>query len=76
MWSIIQKVNPIWFFDASGLILADVPLNKSPILYSIVCYDNETGSIIPVAEFFSTCQESTTICQYLLVVKNKIEIYI
>ena len=75
MWSLIQNVNPVWFFDATGSILADVPLNNSPLLYSIVCYDNDTNSIIPVAEFFTTCQETTTICQFLMVIKNKIEMY-
>ena len=76
MWSLIQNVNPIWFFDATGSILADVPLNNSPLLYSIVSYDTDTNSIIPVAEFLTTFQECTTICQYLLDIKNKIEQYI
>ena len=76
MWNLVQNINPIWFFDATGSILADVPLNNSPLLYSIVCYDNDTNSIIPIAEFFTTCQEATTICQFLLVIKNKIEMYI
>lgn len=70
MWKIIFTRYPIWFFDATGSIIKNVSGQKLPFFYSIVCYDPQTHSIIPLSEFTTTCQTITSICQNLLFVKD------
>jgi hypothetical protein len=62
--------------DATGLILNDVKDQSKILLYSIVMHDKINKCIIPVAEFFSSNQETTTINKYLIEIKREIEINI
>ena len=65
MWEIIQKKNPLWFFDATGSILQQKKYQKLPYLYSIVVFDTELGIIAPVAEFISSAHDQNTIAFFL-----------
>ncbi|RNA09401.1 hypothetical protein BpHYR1_023785 [Brachionus plicatilis] len=61
MWDSIQKRNPVWYFDASGLFIPAIYNQKKPLLYSIVSYDPINKSLIPIADFFSTENDTTNI---------------
>lgn len=61
MWDSIQKINPVWYFDASGLFLNEINDQSRPFLFSIVCYDPNTKSLIPIADFFSTACDGLNI---------------
>ena len=73
MWEKIKKINPVWYFDATGSILKNLPDQNKTFFYSIVCHDTSTKTIIPVAEFASTCQKSRTISKYLFSIKKLLE---
>ena len=66
MWDSIQKRNPVWYFDASGLFIPAIFNQKKPLLYSIVSYDPINKSLIPIADFFSTENDTTNISINLL----------
>ena len=70
MWLIIQESNPIWYFDATGSIIKKVRNQIMPFLYSIVMHDKKNKSIIPVAEFISSCQNETWISHNLYFIKS------
>lgn len=38
-WQKTEKINPVWFFDATGNIHKQIPGNTTPLFYSIVCHD-------------------------------------
>ncbi len=65
MWFLIQKSNPVWFFDATGSILQNIKGQSAAFLYSIVCYDSAKHSILPIAEFLTTNQSVCSISEYL-----------
>ena len=71
MWLHIQTVNPIWHFDATGSIVVDILGEKKPLLYSIVCHDSETNSIIPVFEFVTTCHSEDNLAKFLSILRRK-----
>lgn len=48
MWKIIQQVNPVWNFDATGSVIKNVTGQKAPLLYSLVSHDNFRKKIIPI----------------------------
>ncbi|CAF1034897.1 unnamed protein product, partial [Brachionus calyciflorus] len=73
IWTIIQKETPIWFFDATGCILKDIPCQSKSILFSIVCHDTFKKVIIPFADFFSNSLSTRTISNFLGEIKDLIE---
>ena len=68
----VRKFNPVWFFDATGLIHRKINRQAKPFFYSIVCHDTVKKSIIPVAEFVTTSNSQNTISQYLLEIKESL----
>ncbi|CAF0770039.1 unnamed protein product [Brachionus calyciflorus] len=71
--SVVQKNFPIWFFDATGCILKDIPGESKTILFSIVCHDVSRKIIIPLADFFTNILGSRTISNFLSQIKELIE---
>ena len=61
MWDSIQRINPVWYFDASGLFLNEINDQSRPYLFSIVCYDPDSKSLIPISDFFSTANDGLNI---------------
>lgn len=39
IWKIVQQLNPVWFFDASGEIHRKIPSQPYPLFYSMVFHD-------------------------------------
>lgn len=70
MWFEIQEVNAVWYFDATGCVIKDIKNQSMPFLYSIIMHDKKTKTIIPVAEFISTIQNSTWISSNLFFIKT------
>ena len=73
MWIEIQKINPVWYFDASGLFLRNIINQPANLLYSIVCHDVKKKIIVPIAEFFSTASDGSSIATYLIKIKDILE---
>ena len=65
MWNIIKQRHPVIFFDATGGLMKPIKNQKKPLLYSLAMHDNETQTIIPLAEFFTTSQTGNCIGKYL-----------
>jgi len=65
MWLYVLNSNPIWYFDATGLIHRQIHQQPKPFFYSIVCHDIINKSIIPVAEFLTTSNNQITISRFL-----------
>jgi hypothetical protein len=70
MWFEIQEVNAVWYFDATGCVIKDLKNQSMPFLYSIIMHDKKTKTLIPVAEFISTIQNSTWISSNLFFIKT------
>lgn len=66
----IRKKYPVWHFDATGSILKHINGQKKPYLYSLVSHDQEKKIILPIAEFFTTSHNSTSISKYLTSIKK------
>ena len=73
MWIHIQKKNPVCFFDATGSVIPDIMNEKIPLLYSLVCHDYETRSIIPFFEFISTKHDEDAIATNLFSIKKMLD---
>jgi len=67
MWKIVQKQNPLWYFDATGRIISNRNISdqKVPYLYSIVVHDTEKAKNFAIAEFISTAHDQDTISMFL-----------
>ena len=61
MWNFVKKKNAIFYFDATGGILKNIPGQKRPYLYSLVCHDKGKKLIIPVADFITTMNDTNTL---------------
>jgi hypothetical protein len=70
MWKIIKKLNSIWYFDATGNVLRDVPNKGKPFLYSLVAHDTKLKKIIPIAEFVTTAHNQDNISSFLFNIGN------
>lgn len=75
MWETIKQRYPVWHFDASGLFLKEILDQKKPLLYSIVSYDPIAKSLIPIADFFSTANDTINISINLLRIYNAYKKY-
>ena len=62
MWIIIQKNNPIWYFDGTANINKKIPTQKDPHFFSMVCFDKQLRQLIQIFEFVTT-DHSTFIIQ-------------
>ena len=63
-----QDLNII-HFDATGGILTENGRKNKPLLYSLVVYDTINFKYISIADFFTTCQDQTSISVYLFMIK-------
>jgi hypothetical protein len=70
MWLKIQEINPVWYIDATGSVLKNLRNQIMPFLYSIVCHDPMTKSIIPIAEFISCCHSTLWISNNMFAIKT------
>jgi hypothetical protein len=70
MWSIVQKRNPIWYFDSTGSIIKKIDKQKNPFLYSFVCHDTDNMTIFPVADFVTTSHTSLNISCFIFRIKK------
>jgi hypothetical protein len=68
-----MKTDPIWYFDATGNVLHDIPKYGKPFLYSIVAHDSNLNKIIPIAEFITTGHNQDNISSFLFHIKNHIK---
>ena len=64
-WKNIEPKLSVWFFDATGSVIAKLRGQSMPFLYSIVCYDEENKIYIPVCEFLTTLHTQSNITRYL-----------
>ncbi len=71
MWLHAQMVNPVWYFDATGSIITDILGEKTPLLYSMVCHDTVTETIIPVYEFITTSHSEDNLAKFLGSLRRK-----
>jgi hypothetical protein len=60
---------PIWFFS-TGSILTKIKNQNKPFHYALVFHDRDNKTTLPAAEFITTCHTSTSISQYLLLVRK------
>jgi hypothetical protein len=75
MWKVLLKILPIWFFDATGSIIKNIPNQKTSYLYSIVMHDFIKNKIIPFSEFVSTEHSTISISHKLFYIKKSIDSY-
>ncbi|CAF0898672.1 unnamed protein product [Brachionus calyciflorus] len=61
MWDVIQQRYSVWHFDASVLFLNEINDQSKPFLFSIVCHDPISNSFIPLADFFTSANDSLNI---------------
>ena len=73
MWKVIQEVNPIWNFDATGSVIKNFRRQKMPLLYSLVSHDNVLKQILPIAEFITTSHTIDSISANLSIIKDKLD---
>ena len=74
MWSEIRKKHPVWYFDASGLILPNIRRQSRTVLFNLVAHDVKKKQVIPIAQFFTTNGEAITISSYLEQIKRILEL--
>ena len=67
-----QTVNPVRYFDATGSIITDILGEKTPLLYSLVCHDTVTKTIIPIYEFITTSYSEDSLEKFLSSLRRKI----
>ena len=72
MWIIIQKNNPIWYFDGTANINKKIPTQKDPHFFSMVCFDKQLRQLIPIFEFVTTDHSAFSLVTYLQQAKNLI----
>lgn len=65
MWIHVQHINPVWHFDATGSVIQDIIGESKPLLYSMVCHDTETKTIIPIFEFVTTSHSQDNLANFL-----------
>lgn len=65
-------VNPIWYFDATGSVICDILGEKTPLLYSMVCHDTETKTILPVFEFITTSHSEDSLAKFLSSLRRRL----
>ena len=73
MWSKINKINPAWYFDATGSILKGVNGQNRNYLYSIVCRHSQKKLIVPIFEFCTTSHNYVSISRNLFAFKKELE---
>ena len=71
MWIYVQHINPVWYFDATGSIIQNIPGEKKPLLYSMVCHDTSTKTIVPVFEFVTTSHSEDNLAKFLSSMRRK-----
>jgi hypothetical protein len=72
MWLHTQIVNPVWYFDATGSIIIDVFGEKTPLLYSLVCHDLSTKTIIFIYEFITMSHSEDSLAGFLSAFRRKL----
>ncbi|CAF0923225.1 unnamed protein product, partial [Brachionus calyciflorus] len=75
MWELVRELNPIWFFDATGNIMARLKNQKEILIYSIVVHDNVKKTSFPIADFLSSANDSITINSFLTKIVERFSFY-
>ena len=75
LWALIKENDPIWYFDATGSIMAKLPNQKETLLFSIVANDSKNKTSISVADFLTSSNDTITIHCYLTKILQKFGLY-
>ncbi|CAF0860915.1 unnamed protein product [Brachionus calyciflorus] len=75
MWELVRELNPIWFFDTTGNIMARLKNQKEILIYSIVVHDDVNKTSFPIADFFSSENDSITINSFLTKIVERFSLY-
>ncbi|CAF1118874.1 unnamed protein product, partial [Brachionus calyciflorus] len=75
IWAIIKKSHPIWYFDATGSLMARCRNQNETLLYSIVINDSINKVSLPIADFLSSANDTITIYCYLTKIIQKFSVY-
>jgi hypothetical protein len=73
MWRHIQTINPVWYFDAAGLIIRPIKNQPATLLYSFVAHDPKKKLIVSIADFFTTSQTASNISCYVSKIRDVLE---
>ena len=68
-WKEIQKIMPIWYFDATGSCHKRID-GSAVNLYSFVCHDYINKINVPIALFLSSSHTTASISKFLLCIKQ------
>jgi hypothetical protein len=72
-WKIIQRANPVWYFDATGIGLMRSENQGLALLYTFSVWDPFIKVTIPIAQFITTEHSSASISRYLVTIKSNFE---
>ncbi|CAF1049276.1 unnamed protein product [Brachionus calyciflorus] len=72
LWALIKEKDPIWYFDATGSIMAKLPNQKETLLFSIVANDSKNKTSISLADFLTSSNDTISINCYLTKILQKI----
>ncbi|CAF1066555.1 unnamed protein product [Brachionus calyciflorus] len=74
LWALLKEKDPIWYFDATGSIMAKLPNQKETLLFSIVV-DSKDKTSISVADFLTSSNDTISIHCYLSKILQKFGLY-
>jgi hypothetical protein len=63
------------YFDATGKVLKTIANQAPPLMFSMVIYDKDNKSYLPIAEFLTTAPSHLNISLYLFEIKSCFERY-
>ncbi|CAF0989827.1 unnamed protein product, partial [Brachionus calyciflorus] len=75
-WALIKQYDPIWYFDATGSIMAKFPNQKETLLFSIVANDSLNKVSISIADFLTSSNDTISINCYLTKIIQHYGVYI
>ncbi|CAF1007477.1 unnamed protein product [Brachionus calyciflorus] len=75
LWALIKEKDPIWYFDATGSIIAKLPNQKETLLFSIVANDSKNKTSISVADFLTSSNVTISIHCCLTKILQKFGLY-
>lgn len=75
MWGIIEEIDSVWYFDATGKLMPKYKDQQETLLYSLISHDSIAKNLIPIADFLSNSNDSLTIFCYLKKIIEKLKCY-
>ena len=75
IWIHVQRKYPIIFFDATGGICRNIADQNIPLIYSMIVYDVDNKSYLPIAEFITTSHCQLNLNLFLYEIKFNMERY-